>query len=76
MKNSYSWFLAALVAGTGVYFMVDANESVRNVLSVLAFFIFALYGQAEDDRAKLQETNKRLGNKLLELQDRLGRLEQ
>lgn len=76
MKNHYSWFITTLVAGAGVYFMVDANESVRNTLSVLAFFVFFMYWRIEDEKAELKATNNRLWLELKELRNRLDRLEQ
>lgn len=75
MKNYRSWFFVAIVAGAGTYFMVDANESVRNMLSLLAFLLFAFYGEKEIDNKELKESNKRLWEELQELQSKLDRIE-
>ena len=75
MKNYHSWFFAAIAAGAGAYFIVDANESVRNLLSVLAFCVVAFYGEKEIDNKELKESNKRLCEELQELQSKLDRIE-
>ena len=75
MSNYQKWFFAALVAAAGAYFFVDANESVRNLLSILVFCVFAFYGESEIGKKELKETDDRLWNQLRELESKVEALE-
>lgn len=75
MKNRTSWFFAALAGAAGVYFFIDANESVRNMLGVLTFFVVSLYGQAESDKEELKQSNRFLQDELRDLETRINSIE-
>lgn len=75
MDKRQKWFFAALVAGAGAYWLVDANESIRSALAVLTFFVFALTGESEVDKEVLRETNHRLWDEIRELRAMIDKLE-
>jgi hypothetical protein len=75
MSSYQKWFFAALVAAAGAYFLVDANDSIRNLLSVLAFFVFALIGEIEVNKTALRETNKKLWEEIRALEIKIESLE-
>lgn len=75
MDNGRTWFFTALTAGAGVYWLVDANESVRNLLAVIAFLVFYLIGESEIDKNKQKAINARINEELRGLKSKLERLE-
>jgi hypothetical protein len=73
MNNRYKWFVTAMVGSAGVYLLVDANESVKNLLTFLTFIVISMYGQAEIDKERLKEINSRLWQELDEMKKKIDR---
>lgn len=75
MDNRHKWFFTALAAGSGTYVLVEANESVRNLLAVIAFLVFYLIGEIELGKVALKDTNKMLWDRLQILECKIERME-
>lgn len=75
MDNRQKWFFASLVAGAGAYWLIDTNESVRNALATLTFFVFFLIGERDVDKEELRETKQRLWDEIRELKDKIDALD-
>lgn len=74
MNDRNKSYLIAALAAVGVYWFLDANDSVRNAIAVVTFFFLAHFVEGEIEKDKQKVINDKLLNRIKDLEDMVSQL--